>query len=118
MGLFDRKKEEHNMAQPLYTVGQSQTLLVIGLGNIGKKYETTRHNAGFIALERYYESHSFSKWIEKKDLKCHLSIGQIGSTRILLIKPATMMNLSGESVQRVQEFYKIQTGRNGRLLSP
>jgi len=108
MGLFQRKKEEHRMAQPLYTVGQSHTLLVIGLGNVGVEYSKTRHNVGFLAVDRYHESHDdFSDWIEKKDLKCFISVGRVGSTRVLLVKPTTQMNLSGESVQKVMRFYKI-----------
>jgi peptidyl-tRNA hydrolase, PTH1 family len=108
MALFQRKKEGHNIAQPLYTVGLSQTLLIIGLGNMGAEYTNTRHNVGFMALDRYRDAHDdFSDWLNKKDLQCHLSLGRVGSTRVLLVKPTTMMNLSGESVQKVQQFYKI-----------
>lgn len=107
MGLFDRKKTNYYDSQPLYTLGNSQTLLVVGLGNVGTTYAKTRHNVGFMAIDRYKVSHEFSDWMEKKDLQCYLTTGNVGSTRVILIKPTTMMNLSGEAVQKVQNFYKI-----------
>ncbi|HMT56259.1 MAG TPA: aminoacyl-tRNA hydrolase [Candidatus Saccharibacteria bacterium] len=108
MGLFDRKKTSYYESQPLYTLGNSQTLLVVGLGNAGKQYTQNRHNAGFMTVDRYHDSHDFSDWIEKKDLRCLMAIGDVGSTRVILIKPTTMMNLSGEAVQKVMHFYKLQ----------
>ena len=107
MGLFDRKRTDHSETMPLYTLGNSQNLLVVGLGNIGSDYAKTRHNIGFMSVDRYKESHDFSDWIEKKDLRCYIATGNIGSTRVILIKPTTLMNLSGEAVQRIQQFYKI-----------
>ena len=109
MGLFDRKRSSYYESQPLYTLGNSQTLLVVGLGNIGKKYTHTRHNVGFMTVDRYQTSHEFSDWIEKKDLNCYMATGNVGSTRVLLIKPTTMMNLSGEALQKVMHFYKLQS---------
>ena len=109
MGLFDRKKTNFADSQPLYTLGNSKTLLVVGLGNVGREYAKNRHNVGFMAIDRYRTSHELSDWIEKRDLNCYLSTGTIGSTRTLLIKPTTMMNLSGESVQKVQRFYKVDS---------
>ena len=81
--------------------------LLVGLGNPGPGYAGHRHNVGFMAVDRYKTSHELSDWIEKKDLKCYLSVGDIGGTRILLVKPTTLMNLSGEALQRVQHFYKV-----------
>lgn len=107
MGLFDRKKTNYSDSQPLYTLGNNQTLLVVGLGNIGAKYAKNRHNVGFMAIDRYKESHEFGDWMEKKDLKCHLTANNVGSTRVILAKPTTLMNLSGESVQRIMQFYKV-----------
>lgn len=109
MGLFDRKKTNYYESQPLYTLGNSQTILVVGLGNMGREYVDTRHNIGFMTVDRYKESHDFSSWMEKKDLSCYMSMGNVGSTRVLLIKPTTMMNLSGEAVQKVMHFYKLQS---------
>jgi PTH1 family peptidyl-tRNA hydrolase len=107
MGLFDRKKTSFDSVSPLYTVGNSNTLLVIGLGNIGDEYSNNRHNIGFMTLDQYQKSHDFSGWVLKKDLSCELSTGQIGSTRVLLAKPTTFMNNSGEAVQKLQKFYRI-----------
>jgi len=109
MGLFDRKKTNYYDSQPLYTLGNSKTLLVVGLGNVGAKYATTRHNIGFMAVDRYKQAHELSDWVEKRDLNCYISTGTVGSTRVVLMKPTTMMNLSGEAVQKVQQFYKIDS---------
>ena len=107
MGLFDRKKTSVDNVAPLYTVSNSQTLLIIGLGNPGTEYINNRHNLGFMVLDKYQTSHDFSGWVTKKDLDCELSTGQIGSTRVILAKPTTFMNNSGDSTQKLQHFYKI-----------
>jgi peptidyl-tRNA hydrolase, PTH1 family len=107
MGLFDRKKTTFDNVAPLYTIGNSKTLLVVGLGNPGAKYVNNRHNLGFMVLDKYQTSHDFSGWITKKDLECELSMSQIGSTRVILAKPTTFMNNSGSAVQKLQKFYQI-----------
>lgn len=107
MGFIDRKKTVFYDSQPLYTFGFSKTLLIVGLGNIGKQYVKNRHNVGFMAIDRYRASHDLPEWIEKKDLRCYFSSGDVGGTRILLIKPTTLMNLSGEALGAVQNFYKV-----------
>lgn len=106
MGLFQKKPQVgYNM--PLYTLGQNKTVLIVGLGNVGGQYDQTRHNIGFEAVDRFVRDHDFPVWIDKKDLKCHLTTGQLGETRVIAIKPTTLMNLSGEAVQAVAHFYKI-----------
>ncbi len=110
MALFDRKKTNYYESQPLYTLGSSQTLLVVGLGNIGTSYAKNRHNMGFMTLNKYRDSHDFSDWMDKKDLQCQMATGNVGSTRVILVKPTTMMNLSGDAVQKVQHFFKLQDG--------
>lgn len=107
MGLFDRRKTNYFDSQPYYTIGGSKTMLFVGLGNPGNDYVATRHNIGFMALDRYHESHDFSGWTLKKDLQAILSTGQVGSTRIILAKPTTFMNKSGEAVQKIQQFYRL-----------
>lgn len=107
MGLFDRKKTSFDTVAPLYTLGNSKTLLVIGLGNPGEEYKNNRHNIGFLALDKYQTSHDFSGWVAKKDLECEMATGQVGSTRVILVKPTTFMNNSGSSVQKLQKFYRI-----------
>jgi len=92
-----------------YTLGGlNKTMLIVGLGNPGKEYELTRHNAGFICLDEFVaKTDEMESWIEKKSLKCQMSNGRIGDTRVIAIKPTTFMNLSGEAVQAAAHFYKI-----------
>jgi PTH1 family peptidyl-tRNA hydrolase len=106
MALFQKRPQIGDSIQ-LYTLGQNKTVLIVGLGNIGKEYENTRHNVGFAAVDRFAADHDFSPWIEKKDLKCQLANAQLGETKVIVIKPTTFMNLSGEAVQAVVNFYKI-----------
>jgi peptidyl-tRNA hydrolase, PTH1 family len=106
MGLFQKKPQVSSSA-PLYTLGLSKTVLVVGLGNIGKKYDGTRHNIGFECVDFFAEKADLGTWVEKKDLKCRLVNGMAGDTRVIAIKPTTFMNLSGEAVQAVMHFYKI-----------
>ena len=110
MALFQHKPQTSDPTN-YYTFGQNKTILLVGLGNPGKEYETTRHNAGFIALDRFVEKTSeMEGWIEKKDFKCALSAGTLGESRVIAMKPTTFMNLSGEAVQAVAAFYKISPG--------
>lgn len=91
-----------------YTVGMNKTILLVGLGNPGKEYEQTRHNAGFMCVDDFVaKTAEMEDWIQKKDLKCFLSSGRVGENRVIAIKPATFMNLSGEAVQAAANFYKI-----------
>jgi PTH1 family peptidyl-tRNA hydrolase len=106
MALF-QKKPQTSDNMPLYTVGLQQTVLIVGLGNIGKKYDGTRHNVGFACVDELAKQQDFTPWIDKKDMRCQVSTGNIGSTRVVLAKPTTLMNLSGEAVQQVGHFYKV-----------
>ena len=106
MGLFQRRSETGTSA-PLYTIAAQKTILIVGLGNVGNQYDRTRHNVGFECIDAYAHQNNFPKWIEKKDLKCLFTKQQIGSTTVILIKPTTYMNVSGEAVQAVQYFYKL-----------
>lgn len=92
---------------PLYTIGSNKTALVIGLGNPETKYNGTRHNIGFAALDYFAQKNDFPAWINKKDLKCSLAVHTLGDTRVILCKPTIYMNLSGEAAQAVQHFYKV-----------
>lgn len=83
-------------------------MLIVGLGNPGKEYDGTRHNIGFECLDAFVSAHSeFGAWVAKKDLKCQLTSATLGHTRVIAVKPTTFMNLSGEAVQAVQNFYKL-----------
>ena len=90
------------------TVGLNRMVLLVGLGNPGKDYDLTRHNVGFACLDDFVTKNTdMAAWIAKKDLKCVLSSGQLGQTRVIAIKPTTFMNNSGEAVQAALHFYKI-----------
>jgi len=107
MALFQRKPQTSD-PKTFYTIGLNKTVLLVGLGNPGKEYELTRHNAGFICLDDFVaQSEGMEEWINKKDFKCLMSVGMVGHTRVVAIKPQTFMNLSSESVQAVAGFYKI-----------
>lgn len=79
--------------------------LIVGLGNPGKKYENTRHNAGFIAMDMISQKHKFK--INKLKFKSLLGETTIDGRRCLVMKPQTFMNNSGESVKECASFYKI-----------
>jgi peptidyl-tRNA hydrolase, PTH1 family len=106
MALFQKKPQVSSSA-PLYTLGLNKTVLVVGLGNVGKEYEGTRHNIGFECIDYFAEKTDLGTWVEKKDLKCRMVNGMAGDTRVIAIKPTTFMNLSGEAVQATMHFYKI-----------
>ncbi|HSH18440.1 MAG TPA: aminoacyl-tRNA hydrolase [Candidatus Saccharimonadales bacterium] len=107
MALFQRRPQATN---PLSytTIGLNKNLLFVGLGNPGPQYDGTRHNIGFMCLDHFVDKTAeMGGWVDKKDLKCLMSSGQLGETRVIAIKPTTFMNLSGEAVQAVSHFYKI-----------
>jgi PTH1 family peptidyl-tRNA hydrolase len=81
--------------------------LIAGLGNPGKEYETTRHNVGFIALNLIAEKQNIK--INKVKFKGLLGETRYAGKRILLLKPQTYINLSGQSVVDALNFYKIST---------
>lgn len=105
MALFQKKPESTSIL-PLYTIGSNKTVLIIGLGNTGKEYEGTRHNIGFAVLDDFAKKNDFPAWIAKKDLKCQLTMANLGENRVILCKPTTFMNLSGEAAQAMQHFYR------------
>lgn len=110
MALFHRRENTNDKA-PLYTLGNQKTVLVVGLGNEGKEYTGTRHNIGFACLDYFADHEDFPAWIEKVDLKCQLTKQLIGDTSVILIKPTTYMNESGQAVSAVQRFYKISAAQ-------
>ena len=79
--------------------------IIVGLGNPGKKYENTRHNAGFIAVDAIAAKYGIQ--IAEKKHKALCGTGVIEGNKVLLVKPETYMNLSGESVRSVMDFYKL-----------
>lgn len=86
-----------------------ELFLIIGLGNPGARYEHTRHNIGFRAVERFAAKHglAFGKIEHKAQIASGTALGQ----RLLLAKPQTFMNISGDSVQPLVSFYKVPPER-------
>jgi PTH1 family peptidyl-tRNA hydrolase len=76
-----------------------------GLGNPGDKYALHRHNVGFMAVDTIAAVHGFGPW--QKKFKSLVSEGRIGRHKILLLKPQTYMNVSGDAVQQALHFYKL-----------
>lgn len=78
---------------------------IIGLGNIGKEYENTRHNSGFMALDYLMEQYNIK--LDKKKKKCIYGEGHINGQKLAVVKPTTFMNLSGEAIVEIMNWYKI-----------
>lgn len=109
MAFLQRRPQVSNPVN-FVTVGLNKTVLLVGLGNPGTEYAGTRHNIGFECIDAFVKANTdMGGWVEKKDLKCVMSTGQLGQTRVIVIKPTTFMNHSGEAVQAVVNFYKIST---------
>ena len=81
------------------------TWLVVGLGNPGARYESTRHNMGFLALDRLAEREKLR--FNKLRFKAWTAEWKLGEDKVLVMKPQTYMNLSGEAVREAAQFYKV-----------
>ena len=100
--IFDLfKKIEKTTPAP----SEAITHLLVGLGNPGKEYTFTRHNAGFMTLD--YIAEKMGIRVDRAKFKALVGDGMIGKHRVLLMKPQTYMNLSGEAVAEAASFYKI-----------
>lgn len=80
--------------------------IIAGLGNPGSQYAGNRHNIGFMAVDAIHRARGFSPWSKK--FRAEISEGTIGFEKVLLMKPQTFMNLSGESVGEAMRFYKLE----------
>lgn len=81
--------------------------IIVGLGNPGKQYEDTRHNVGFNAIDILAEEYGIS--VTKMKHKALIGEGRVGTEKVVLVKPVTYMNLSGESLAEIYNFYKVDT---------
>ncbi|MDD3204664.1 MAG: aminoacyl-tRNA hydrolase [Lachnospiraceae bacterium] len=79
--------------------------IIVGLGNPGKEYETTRHNTGFQIIDIIAEKYNID--IVERKHKAWIGKGYIDGQKVVLVKPQTFMNLSGESVRAVIDYYKV-----------
>lgn len=77
--------------------------LIVGLGNPGKEYKETKHNAGFMAVDLFVSNNDLGNFNENKKLKSDI----LKSGEIIIAKPKTFMNLSGEAISLMKEYYKI-----------
>lgn len=103
MSIFDifAKLETERNATPVQPV----EWLVVGLGNPGKKYENTRHNTGFRVMDALCAKHNVR--CDRARFQALTGEATLGGHRVLLVKPQTFMNLSGEAVKAAADFYKI-----------
>ena len=101
MGLFDRFRNQESKGQEFYCI--------VGLGNPGRQYEETKHNVGFKVIDKLAEKYDIK--VDKFKNKAFVGDGTIRNKRVLLVKPQTYMNLSGESVREIVNFYKIPQER-------
>ena len=79
--------------------------IIAGLGNPGKKYTQNRHNIGFKILDSMAELNNFQPW--RKKFQSQITEGHLNSKKVMLIKPETFMNNSGNAIQEVLNFYKL-----------
>lgn len=82
--------------------------IFVGLGNPGDTYEKTRHNIGFAAIDIIKKTKNFEAFHSKKNVLCEISEGSIEGQKIILAKPTTFMNLSGNAVHALLTFYKCK----------
>jgi PTH1 family peptidyl-tRNA hydrolase len=77
---------------------------IVGLGNPGTAYQSTRHNVGFMAVDAFAKRHGIS--VTQSKCKALLGEGNVGGTKVVLLKPMTYMNLSGETVRAFLDYFK------------
>ena len=87
--------------------------LIVGLGNPGPEYEYTRHNMGFMVIDSFAKKHGVS--ISKKKFNGLYEIVEIGSTKVILLKPLSYMNLSGMVVKEFVHYFKVDIDDNGNI---
>jgi len=81
--------------------------LIVGLGNPGEQYQKTRHNAGFLVIDKIAKNENFSPWKMRKKFNAEISEGTIMTEKVILAKPQTYMNNSGSAVRALSDYYKI-----------
>jgi len=82
--------------------------IIVGLGNPGRKFEKTRHNLGFMVLDRFSKKNKFPKFKMKKEFLAMVSEKKIGKEKIILAKPQTFMNSSGNSVKLLTRTFNLE----------
>ena len=99
--IFEKLREKNSE-------GSKITKIIVGLGNPSQKYENTRHNAGFKAIDKIAKTYNIDlNKIDKKKFNAIVGDGYIDKTRCLFLKPLTYMNRSGETIESAKRFYKL-----------
>jgi PTH1 family peptidyl-tRNA hydrolase len=80
--------------------------LFVGLGNPGAEYARNRHNVGYLAVDAIASAHGFAPWRSK--FHGQVADGRLGAEKVLLLKPGTFMNLSGDAVRAAMQFYRLE----------
>ncbi len=95
--IFNRNKATSDMDSEVY--------MIAGLGNPGRDYRETRHNIGFMTIDAFAERHAIK--MNKVQNQAITGSGRIASARVILVKPQTFMNLSGQAVGSLVRYYKV-----------
>ena len=82
------------------------SFLIVGLGNVGAKYQKTRHNVGFLVVDQIAKSQA-KAFYSKRELKADFADFILEGKKVVLVKPSTYMNLSGEAVRKTIDYYKL-----------
>jgi len=93
------------------------SLVIIGLGNPGKSYDRTRHNAGFQAIDVLSAAFGEGEWVERQKFSSVMQEARMVTVPILLVKPTTFMNLSGDAIRKIVEFYKLNPAEQIMVVS-
>lgn len=99
--IFRKYSPQEQDAQPMW--------ILVGLGNPGKEYEGNRHNVGFMTIDAIADAFGLGPF--KSKFEGEMCEGRIGEEKVVLVKPMTFMNLSGQCVQKVARFYKVTPNR-------
>lgn len=92
------------------------SLVVIGLGNPGREYENTRHNAGFMAVDVLSNAFGQGEWKDQQKFDGFVQEARIVAAPVLLVKPRTFMNLSGDSARKIVNFFKLNAAQQVLVL--
>lgn len=88
------------------------SFLLVGLGNPSKQYEATRHNAGWLALDHVAGAWKASEWEDRQKFLCTAAEAVFNDVNVLLVKPTTFMNRSGECIRKLIDYYKLDPKRD------
>ncbi len=109
MAIFQSARFLHKRNKQFAGALAGKLTIIVGLGNPGKKYEKTRHNVGFCTID--YLSARYGIKVDRLKHKALVGEGVINDERVLLVKPQTFMNLSGESIREIAEWYRLPLGK-------